>query len=304
MYKKEILEFNRHALQFLHRAAGFDFEKPHTIHRINGRFTFNQVRKLIPDGCTAALLIRLHDKDLRWANTDRFYYVTLTDTGFDADRHDFVDYWDFRDTQHPIDWVIGKGNFEEKRKKAALYTYVFTQNKEYMMLPAREMPRLDGVRYDFRIHYNDLYIKRRGHNEKEIVYNRNDFGYYRKTLPVWECIDKSGYLINRRRADLIRRAAALKAEREKAAADASNYLPELEEIVKEFEAARAELAKAIERATCFDDFSDYAHRCYDLGHAGSDIRRTRELLENKSFRSIAAIEKALQGIRDRINREV
>lgn len=305
MYKKEILAFNRHALQFLHHAKGFDFEKPHIIHRIDGRFTFNQVRKMIPDGSTAALLIRLHDDNSRWVSTDNIIYATLTDKGFDATKHDFVDYWDFRDNRHAIDWLHSKGDFEERRKKAALHTYVFIQNREYMMIPARTAPVLDNVRYSFRISCGYLYIKRHGYNERELNYNSNNGNYYRRQREKAEdCIDKSGYLINRRRANLIIRAAALKAERAKAAADASDYTAKFAEIVAEFETARRDLSEAISRANCYDDFSSYARRCYDLGHACNDISRIGGYLENKQFKSIAAIERALQGIRDTINREV
>lgn len=313
MYKKEILAFNRHALQFLHHAKGFDFEKPHTIHRIVGRFTFNQIRKMIPDDCTAALLIRLHDGALRWVSTNKFIYVTMDERGFDATRHNGVDYWQFNDLHygdntapvHYIDYVMGKSDFEEMRKKSTLYAYVFTQNPEYMMRPLEKAPIIDNARYSYRIdNCGYVYIQRYGYNETERNYNYSASGCYRQRTKAADCIDKSGYLIDRRRADLIQRAAALKAERAKAAADASDYTAEFAEIVVEFETARRDLSEAISRANCYDDFSSYARRCYDLGHACDDISHIRGHLENKQYKSIAAIEKALQGLRDRINKEV
>lgn len=304
--KNELLAMNPKALQFLHHAKGFDFCKPYEIHRIDGRFTFNQVKKLIPEGHAAALLVCWDDSTLRYVRTDELIYVTLTESGFDADKHDFVNYWDYRQTRGThasIDYEIGKSTFEERRKKAAKHCYVVHQLRDYMRIPAKSVPIDDNARYTFRVSYNDLYIHRKGYNEKEYHYNSNR-GYRPQRLLPADCIDKSGYLLDRRRAEWFRRAAALKAQRQKAAADVADYTELYNELCADLKRHREDLALCITAAEGYHNMSQYARRCYDLGHAQDWLDSYVEKVKNKAFRSPAAMLQHLQHARDYIHKEV
>lgn len=303
--KNELLTMNPKSLQFLHHARGFDFCKPYEIHRIDGRFTFNQVKKLIPNDHIAALLVCWDDSKMRYARTDELIYVTLTETGFDAERHDFVEYWDYRRTKKgemSIDYRYGKGDFEERRKKAAKHCYVIHQYRDYMCIPSHSVPIENDTRFTFRISHNDLYIHRKGYNEKEYHYNSTSTRSGR-TLPA-ACIDKSGYLIDRRRADLYCRAAALKAERAKAAADVADYTDIYNELCADLKHNREELAAAILEPEGYANMSQYARRCYDLGRAQDYLDSYIEKVKHKAFRSPAAMLRHLDYVRECIHKEV
>lgn len=304
--KNELLTMNPKALQFLHHARGFDFCKPYEIHRIDGRFTFNQVKKLIPEGHAAALLVCWDDSTLRYVRTDELIFVTLTDSGFDADKHDFVDYWKYRGIRnevYSIDYEIGKSTFEERRKKAARHCFVIHQLREYMEIPMRGVPIDDNTRYTFRVSCSDLYIKRRDYNDSEFQYNKYDSFCRKKTAPA-DCIDKSGYLIDRRRADLYRRAAALKAQRAKAAADVADYTDIYNELCADLKRNREQLAAAVLDPDGYENMSQYARRCYDLGHAQDYLDSYVERVKNKTFKSPAAMLQYLDHARRYIHKEV
>lgn len=304
--KNELLTMNPKALQFLHHAQGFDFCKPYEIHRIDGRFTFNQVKKLIPEGHSAALLVCWDDSKMKYARTDELIYVTLTESGFDAERHDFVNYWEYRgvhDGEFTIDYRYSKGDFEERRKKATKHCYVIHQHRNHMCIPSQSVLIDNGTRYSFRTSYNDLYIHRKGYNEKDFLYNGNSC-YPSKRLAPADCIDKSGYLIDRRRAELFRRAHALKAQRAKAAADIADYTDIYNELYADLKRNREELAAAILDPEGYENMSQYARRCYDLGHAQDYLDTYVAKTAVKSWKSCKDIEWYLNRANECINKEV
>lgn len=302
--KNELLALNPKALQFLHRAAGFDFCKPYEIHRIDGRFTRRTVGELIPKGHKAAALLVPDPDAIRWSRQNTLYYIRVTPGDFDPTKQDFVDYWHTRVSIngkiHDIDYFYSKSDFETMRKKGTKHLYVITQDLEITMKGrGNSIDFTERFLFDYQCSY--LRVKRIGYNEDWIDYNRNSC-YFKRPL-IGELIDKSGYILDRRRSDLHHKAAALKAERAKAAAAVADYTDRYNELCADLKRNREELAAAILDPEGYENMSQYAHRCYDLGRAQDYLDTYVSKTAAKSWKSCKDIEHCLDLANDYINKE-
>jgi hypothetical protein len=112
--KKELLQTNNKALKYISETFGYDFQKPHKIVGMLGKFTANSIKKII--GSSNALLFI--------ADGDRFKIVKLSNGKFEV--RDLKNHYSYK-----IDSFYYQSSFEAKRKSGKTVTYIIQQDKQY-----------------------------------------------------------------------------------------------------------------------------------------------------------------------------
>lgn len=311
---KELISENNKAFQFLHNAKGFDFEKDYFITKLEGRFTFNTVKKAIGENMagdyTAALILK-PNKEHYWS--EKIYYIEMDQQAgkFEPLRINNVTYWGF-----DIDYFISKGDFEEVRKNKTDHIYIIAQKSEY--LRTEKKPNTFDYYQRFRYipsqwgekcgdghgntYINKLTLMLLDGSAKQVEYNTGAYHYKEKPATVADVIDNSGYLLLERRRELKRRAAALRAERAKAAAMAADFSEKEKAIKAGIDNAKLHIAELALSAENDED-------ARALDKAADDFRwlifyytSYTEKAAKKAFPSIAAVEKNLDDLQARINK--
>lgn len=305
----ELLRENPKALQFLHEAKRFDFEKDFLILKLENSFTFNSVTKEIKKHITgdfsAALLLKANsdycrDRDLYFVNMGSSKFYPLRD-----DRS--LPYWNYN-----IDWFFGVGDFEDVRKKKTDHVYVIAQKTELLSTKKEKTTdfsqrfKLVDIRKcgDGRgnSYISELtLIKTDGTGEK-VKFTPHPYKPVKEYInDAGKIIDKSGYILTLQRDDLKRRAAALKADREKATFLESDFSTEnilLHESVNEIKKLIAEKTLA---AATYDDASKLDSAIHKLRWLFMDLENHDKELINKTFSSVTATENSFKSIRKTIS---
>lgn len=317
----DILSINRQALRGLHHYAGFDFQKHYNIERIDGKFTINALLKKInnPRNCTIVLLI----KDLHWNDNDRLCAVLIhSDGSVTTDLSKPPRWYDYS-----LETFYRKGDFEITRKKDNSLAFLVWQNKEFLN-PSKPQKRDMLARFDlegtccYSDQNNNTYV---GHiTIKEHGTNRNvhDFEYRDGYISSYgfsgehfngryvsakEIIDKSGYLLIDRRNEWKRKAAALRAERNKTAYKATDNTSKIEELKKLIEKRKNEIIQALIAAESYKEYREISESLswyHDgLADIAESFERFRKKTINKEFASIEESNNAYNSIKNRLNKE-
>lgn len=135
-------------------------------------------------------------------------------------------------------------------------------------------------------------------NKKNLLSDRpNDAG---------DLIDKSGYLLRERREDLKRRAAALRAEREKAAFLAADNSAKVEELRGMIEARKNELVRQLQQATTAEAVREVEKALCSwkgLGGIMGDFERFERNSAAKKYASIEEADRVYNGIKNALRGE-
>lgn len=136
--KRELLQANRKALKYVAEVHGYDFQKPHKITGILGKFTAKSIEKII--GSNNALLLMSDDNEL--------HAVKLNHGKFQAK--------DIKGGhEYNIDYFYSQYDFENKRKSGEAATYIIQQDEQYI----REIKEKDsgrtGIYINNRMRYFD-----------------------------------------------------------------------------------------------------------------------------------------------------
>ena len=247
---RTLLKENKKALQFLHAAHGFDFEKDFFFKREKGRFTYNTVKKAIEEKIkgdyVAAILVKRNnywDKALHHVKmkNGKFYPV-----------NDKTAKW----YNYNIDYFYSIGDFEETRKNGTDTVYIIAQKKENILPTEKKnvdySQRFILSKYDWawtaypngNKYINRIELKTTD-GKLDIVkiepYNRF-YGNEKKSGDINDFIDKSGFLLRDKRFNLLQRANALRAERAKIAVDNKDYSEEENKLNAAIKEAREKLA--------------------------------------------------------------
>lgn len=262
--KKMLLQENPKALQFLHHAHGFDFEKPFFIGSIPGRFTYKMLSDMVtgsigPDHMAAVLV-----KPTKEYHFEKLHHAKMNGYKFDVENNKRVSWYKFN-----IDYFFGVGDFEETRKHKTERVYIVAQNKQYLIKPKNTIDIVPGERYKLATtKYNNRGYSVSFDPGKNISYiteidlqptngsrETTRFKPYDCFYPsenrsdnITDYIDKSGYIVRFWRLDLQRRAIGLKAEKEKTALNTRDFTKEHNEIIKMITAAREHVVKLINQA--------------------------------------------------------
>lgn len=273
---KNLLEDNARALQFLHTANGFDFEKPFLIIQAPGKFTANTVKKAIAENITgeyiAAVLIKNADDGWR---RSQLYFADFDGDKFDGARRRGLDYWNYN-----IDYFFSVGDFETTRKKRTEYIYIIAQAAQHAGAPGAPLVDYSGrfILTETResgdgrgnTYISAFTVKETNGNKRKInidLYGRVIYAAQKKSDNINDFIDKSGYLLKARRDDLQRRAAALKAERDRAAVLVADYSEKEKEINAKIATMRGNIAKRAGEILTESDAKNVEKMVYNLSRA-------------------------------------
>ena len=130
---KELLSINPHALQGLHYLFGYDFQAPHTIAHIKGRYTVNSVLKAVGGADREKVVTLLTCEPRLW---NRLNIVQVNSTGkieIDIEKG----WYNFN-----LDKLSFKQWFDEIRKSEKADTYIIAQEKKHTSKP-QEKPSAD-----------------------------------------------------------------------------------------------------------------------------------------------------------------
>ena len=303
---KKLLSVDRHAMQCLHITLGFDFNKPFDVWEVSGRFTVKQIEKEAAKRGYNGAVIAVCVRDLNGWNKD-FSLVSISNGTISIDHKcPYFSSWGRLDT------FCTKVSFEDMRKSDSAEAVVFVQDRSDVKKPV-EKPVDFSERFKLECvntctdgrgaHWiSRLKLVQTTNNGKNVEYGGPWYidGTRDKPQNVNEVIDGSGYLLRERRAELKRKAAKLRADREKAAYDASNNEKELAEL-RSMIASRKEIIVAqLQAASTYEDFRAVEKA---LAHWGgltgivSDFERFERKTINKEFNSISASNSAYHAIK-------
>ena len=201
-----ILAVNPAIFKGLHIKLGFDFQQPVTIRRIPAPFTIKKAWKLAgadhdPATSTAAIIMR--DTGNTWGIYRDLHMAPITADNLRDDYDDHMSYSLGR--AHGYKTVFSsfyaKGCFHDLRKSPTCEAWIIAQHND-LLKPWTEPAR------DWTERQRDMTP---GEHKQHRTYYNN--------APAAILIDKSNYRVDNRRFDLKRRAAKLRADRQKTAAD-------------------------------------------------------------------------------------
>lgn len=231
-----ILTINPAIFKGLHIKLGFDFQQPLTICRIPAPFTIKKAWKLAgadhdPATSTAAIIMR--DTGNTWGIYRDMHMAPITADNLRDDYDDHMSYSLGR--AHGYKTVFSsfyaKGSFHDLRKSPTCEAWIIAQRND-LLKPWTEPAR------DWTERQRDM---------APGEHPRPCRVYYGNRRPVY-LIDKSNYRLDARREDLQRRAAKLRAERQKAAADDATRATatrRYNDLLKAFNAAKQRVITAL-----------------------------------------------------------
>lgn len=294
--RKMLIQENAKALQYLHLAHGFDFEKPHYLGILTGRFTYKMVTDLIRgqigEDFTAAILVKIANRRYN----ERLHHAEIRGGKFQIDeRRERVSAY-----THDIDCFFGVGDFEETRKKKTELVYIIAQKTEYIRIPKAPV-QLDGnTRY--RIDTNawrggvtHCYDGRDNSYVSEIILRPTDGSREKVTFEPWQrywpqekrsddirdYIDKSGYIVRFRRLDLRDRAKALRIQHDAERLEKTDFSAREEKARADLAAVKRHLIHLIEAAETKEDGAEIRAKAYSFYY----LLWNMEALKTRTFYS-------------------
>lgn len=303
---KKLLSVDRHAMRSLHTVIGFDFKKPFAVWDISGRFTVKQIEKEAEKRGynNAVIAVCVRDRD-GW-NKD-FSLVTVRGGAVKIDYK-----MPYYSNGRGLDYFFSKGSFEEMRKSESAEAVIFVQSRDNIKKPEEktvdfsERFKLECVNKcgDGRgAHWiSGLELKQTTNNGQRVKYGGHWYisSGNEKPQNVNDVIDKSGYILIERRANLRRRAAALRAERAKAKYDATNNEKQIAELREMIRARKASIVEMLKSANTAEELKAVEKAvAYWKGLAGivADFERFERRTAAKEYRSIEDSNSAYNAIK-------
>lgn len=254
-----ILRAGRNTLRALHDCIGFDFEQDFAVIDLGGAFTVNKVLKMVQAAgfdSSAALAVIMRDRVAARGFGDRWHLVTLEGGRVNIE-HSVAYYWNY-ENRHPVtlEHFYVKYDFEDMRKSATCEAFAIVQRAEYIRKPAAKAIDWSARFKVIPAKYSRLVLQVTGEKGARFDYFDMRHGRFitretqrERDADRAEIIDHSGYLLWDRRTDLQRRAAALRAQREKAASDAQDYSGQVDALRRMIEALKRAIIRQLEAAT-------------------------------------------------------
>lgn len=267
---RELLKVNRGTLQDVHNVFRIDYRKPHAIIKMVMPTTRRAIRNAARDAgfpnADAVILFRKSRAHNRgWERDNNFIVFTLSPAEY-LDNPERGGYGGFYDKlrHNSLDDAYGKNQFDELRKSAFYQgetgfcsCYVILQD-DADRTPEKPVDPLNSwTRYTVT-GSNNRYGECTGWNatsldRSERAYISRCYWYRGSRMEgetIDQIIDKSGYYVRDRRNNLKKRAAALRAEREKNAYQAQDVTEDVAEILT----AAGDLKSAYAAAIANNDF--------------------------------------------------
>lgn len=303
---KKLLNEEKNALRALNDVLHYDFEKPHTIIYFKGAFTIKKVLDLVNSTAHTEPQITLLVKN---PGEYRPKYHLLTVDKLGRIEIEYKIKWAL---YYTFDTFFRKGDFEAMRKKADTETFIIVQNaadlvtpkpetldrdKRYIYIPSAHERAGDG---HGNTYINRIQLQHTG--EKGTIFEyKTEPGYFydrsNRTNNLYDIIDKSGYLLQHRRQELKRRAAALKAERQKAAYMETDNSAKITELSEKIQAAKIRIIEKLTQATTSEQIHEIGKILYwSFARIVSNFERYSKNTTEKAYSSIEKSENAYNEI--------
>lgn len=303
---KKLLSVDRNAMRDLHTVIGFDFNKPFTVWEISGRFTVKQIEKEAEKRGYNNAVISVCVRDRFGWNKD-FSLATVRGGVVTIDYKT-----PYYGNGRGLDTFYAKCSFEDMRKSESAEAVIFAQRRDDIKKPEEkkvdfsERFKVERVNYCTDGHgarwISKLELKQTTNNGKRVEYGGPWYIDNEKSRPqdVREVIDGSGYLLKERRAEWRRKAAKLRADREKEAYNATNNEKQLEELRSMIKNRKSVIVSMLQAAeTCAQLREVEKAIAYWKGLAGivSDFERFERNTAEKKYRSISESNSAFNAIK-------
>ena len=302
---KKLLSVDRHAMQDLHAVLGFDFNKPFTVWEISGRFTVKQIEKEAEKRGYNNSVIAVCVRDRDGWNKD-FSLVTVRCGAVKIDYK-----MPYYGRGRGLDHFYTKSSFEDMRKSESAEAVIFAQRHDDIKKPDckpvdfSQRFKVERVNYCTDGHgarwISKLELKQTTNNGKRVEYGYSYIdGDKSRTQDVREVIDGSGYLLKERRAERRRKAAKLRADREKEAYNATNNENQIEELRSMIKNRKSVIVSMLQAAeTCAQLREVEKALAYWKGLSGivSDFERFERNTAEKKYRSITESNSAFNAIK-------
>ncbi len=299
---KKLNQDNKNASQYLHDSFGFDFQKPFTVIKQDGKFTANSIINGIskkisdfsPDGYKIVLLIRYYDYN---GKLERLHIATFDGKKFNIDVPRGYDY--------DIDTFYSKGAFEHTRKNKTAYLFIVIQKNEYLI--ERKAGWHDTtVKYKYfpgtceywsdgkgNTYYNRIKIKEINKNGKPFEWDIR----YQRIKSLNEIIDKSGYLTVEYRNQLMNRVRNYKSKKRKDEFLATDYSCTIKALEALFEKLKIQIADTVKNITTYNQ-ARLVEKAMDRFAWGlTYFTKYRKKIEEKDYDSKQYAESSEQNIR-------
>ena len=289
---KGLLKDNKQALRALHSTFNFDFCKPYTALYIEGNFTINQIFKKLDTSTKNRVVVLTQDPE-NYCFKDEYQAAIIYSSGsFDIEFSKRIPYYS---GPCRIDDYTRKSDFETTRKHKNIRSYVIAQPVEYLTPDKKHetdyTQRFKYIAPDYknqeRTYYaggnNGFYIsnitlQETTSNGYKFEYKPAIYGRNNEPRTISEIIDKSGYIIYKKRDELKRRARALKADREKAAYIQTNNQDKLKELETLIADKKRHIAEALNTATTYEEVKEI-NKKLDFFHGLSDAMFQLKLMK-------------------------
>lgn len=247
--RAELLKINRGTLRAVHNLTGIDYNKPHQILKLYPPFTRHTIRKAAAEaGYHAALaIVLLFDKNPRFSCDKNRLTVFYIDAGENLENPNGMHH--AGNPGNALDNAYCKGQFDEIRKRPSSAAYIILQNDEdhAEKKPADKTPdpwtrytaRRRSCTYANHILF-DLYPVKS--NAPAAV---ADYGWLKNWKEPENPLDAGGYYKADKIRNRKRRAAEIKAEREKAAYMEQETAADVETVTAAANALRAYIAEKL-----------------------------------------------------------
>lgn len=300
---KELNQDSKNVSQYLHGGFGFDFEKPFTIIKQDGKFTANtiisglskEIENFSSENYKIILLIRYYGHS---GNLEKLHIATLDDDKFNIDVPRGYDY--------DVDTFYSKGDLEHTRKNKMAYLFVVAQKTEYLI--DRKPIRHDTTeRYQYIPSSCECCGDGKGNtyyyrvNVKEINKNKKPSQLdiqYRRLKSLGDIIDRSGYLVYEYRDRLKDRVREYKSKKRKSEFLATDYSYTVKALNDLLETLKIQIADTVKNITNYSQ-ARLAEKAMDKFAWGlSYFIKYRERIEKKEYDSKQYAESSEKNIRE------
>lgn len=311
-----ILKTDKNALRALAGVFGFDFEADFIAAEIDTPTTVNKINKFLTergvDPCNNKT-VALVQSPVRY-RADRLYVAEILPGDFSIDFR-IIDsgLYDVRG----LDEYYRRGDFNEDRKQEGARVYIISQNKKYLYLPYKKREPFD-INSDTRYILKDASelwawdpVQKKSYKKCGVSTLKLTLANERRVRTVradaeflTDVFDKSGYFIKPKRDTLKRRAAALRAERKKAEADAADHSDAINEIHAEIEKLKKAAADALltVKNKDFEKITDVLWRYDGLEGVVKNYENFKTACIEKKFASVEKYTADYNEIKNRINK--
>lgn len=304
-HKTLLLKENKNALQYLHKAHGFDFEKEIFIGSIAGRFTLKTVNDYIAEniggGVVATLLIKTDETN----HFNKLHHVTIKNGRFEIEKYRGISFYKYN-----IDHFFAVKDFEEVRKHKTDLVFIIAQKHEFILTPKIEIKIESGTRYkieDVRkcgdgrgnSWINEIKLTPATGTDESAVFNPYNTFYPSETKSekINDFIDKSGFILRFRRMELKRRALELKTKRDAETLKNTDFSEQIKSIERSVATAKRFFIEKIESAETADDARGVDEISRKFRYLFLDLK----YLNESNFRSVENKTKHIKNIENQID---